>query len=130
MGSQALLGLPALKRLTARHGLRDRAAVWPLETGLRPSGKPVVLVELYPSLLRGEVAELRLVGEIADRAQVRVNARALALLDRAGRLAPLFHGVGDLTSAQRRIIEAEEAWIFGLGHEDALRAALGSGHRQ
>ena len=130
VGSQALLGLPALKRLTARHGLRDRAAVWPLETGLRPSGKPVVLVELYPSLLRREVAELRLVGEIADRAQVRVNTLALALLDRAGRLAPLFHGVGDLASAQRRIIEAEEAWIFGLGHEDALRAALGSGHRQ
>ena len=130
VGSQALLGLPALKRLTARYGLRDRAAVWPLETGLRPSGKPVVLVELYPSLLRREVAELRLVGEIADRAQVRVNTLALALLDRAGRLAPLFHGVGDLASAQRRIIEAEEAWIFGLGHEDALRAALGSGHRQ
>ena len=124
VGSQALLGLPALKRLTARDGLRDRTAVWPFDTGLQPSDKPIVLVELYPSLLRGEVAGLRLAGEIADRAQVRVNAQALARLDRAGGLAPLFGCARDLTRAQRRIVETEEAWIFGLGHEDALTAAL------
>ena len=62
-------------------------------------------------------------GEILDSAQVRVNAEAFARLDAGGGLAPLLAGAPDLAPAERRIVEKEEAWILGLGHEEALQAA-------
>ena len=53
---------------------------------------PVVLAEVYPSLLREAIVERAGENEILDRAQVRVNAEAFASLDARGMLAPLFGG--------------------------------------
>ena len=124
VGSQALLGLPALARLSRSPALAGRVSVWPLDGGLRLPGEPVVLAELYPSLLRAGVTRLREPGEILDRAQVRVNALAYSRLDARGGLAPLFDGAPSLTAEERRIVEHEEAWVLGLGHEEALNAGL------
>ena len=124
VGSQALLGLPALARLSTGPVLADRIAVWPLDGGLRLPDAPVVLTELYPSLLRTAVARLREPNEILDRAQVRINALAYSRLDARGGLAPLFGGAPSLTPEERRVVEDEEAWVLGLGHEDALNAVL------
>ena len=124
VGSQMLLGLPALKCLVTDPRLAGRAAIWPFETGLRAPDAPAVIAEVYPSLFRNEVRAHRSEGEILDRAQVRVNAEAFARLDAGGGLAPLFAGAPHLTPAERRIVETEEAWILGLGHEEALKAAL------
>ena len=124
VGSQVLMGLPAVKRLIEDRIVRSRAAVWPFHTGLRLPDAQAVIAEVYPSLLRAEVRARRGDGEILDRAQVRVNAEAFARLDAAGGLAPLFAGMPTLTAAERRLIETEEAWILGLGHEHALRKAL------
>lgn len=121
-----LLGLPALKRLKADPCIGDRAKVWPFETGLRKPEARAVIAEVYPSLLRDEVRARRGEGEILDGAQVRVNAEAFARLDDGGGLAPLFAGAPSLTPEERRIVETEEAWILGLGHEEALKAALPS----
>ena len=121
VGSQMLLGLPALKRLPEDRRIAGRAAIWPFETGLRTPDAPAVIAEVYPSLLRSEVRKRRREGEILDRAQVRVNAEAFARLDAGGGLAPLFAGAPDLTPAERRIVEKEEAWILGLGHEEAFK---------
>ena len=112
-----LLGLPALKRLTEDSRIADRAAIWPFETGLRTPEAPVVIAEVYPSLLKDEVRARQHDDEILDSAQVRVNAEAFARLDASGGLAPLFAGPPCLTPEQRRIVETEEAWILGLGHE-------------
>ena len=124
VGSQMLLGLPALKRLAADPRIAGRAAIWPFETGLRTPDAPAVIAEVYPSLLRAEVRARRRGDEILDSAQVRVNADAFARLDALGGLAPLFDGAPSLTADERRLIETEEAWILGLGHEDALKGAL------
>ncbi len=126
VGSQLLLGLPALERLVADPRIWGRAEVWPFETGLRVPDADVraVIAEVYPSLLRNEVRARREAGEILDRAQVRVNADAFARLDSGGGLAPLFEGAPGLRPGERRLIEAEEAWILGLGHEAALKRAL------
>ena len=124
VGSQMLLGLPALERLMADPLMRGRCAVWPFETGLHPPDAPAVLAEIYPSLLRREIALRRGDDEILDRAQVRVNADAFAQLDARGGLAPLFAGTESLSACERRLVEREEAWILGLGHVDALRCAL------
>ena len=124
VGSQVLLGLPALKRLTKDPRIHCQTAIWPFETGLSAPDAPVVIAEIYPSLLRHEIRQRRKQDEILDAAQVRVNAEAFARLDRQGRLAPLFEGHPSLTAEERQIVETEEAWILGLGHENALRGAL------
>ena len=124
VGSQMLLGLPALKRLKADPRIAGRAMVWPFETGLRMPEARAVIAEVYPSLLRDEVRARRGEGEILDSAQVRVNAEAFARLDAGGGLAPLFAGAPCLTPEERRIVETEEAWILGLCHEEALKGAL------
>lgn len=124
VGSQALLGLPALARLSRGAGLADRVSVWPLDGGLRLPDEPVVLAELYPSLLRAAVARLREPGEILDRAQVRINALAYSGLDARGGLAPLFEGAPSLTAGERGVVETEEAWVLGLGYEEALNGAV------
>lgn len=126
VGSQVLLGLPALQRLLDDPRIAGRGAVWPFQTGLRPAGAsdaPLVVAEIYPSLLRGQVHRCRREEEILDRAQVRVNAAAFARLDGRERLAPLFAGPSGLAPEERRLVECEEAWILGLGHENALGAA-------
>ena len=126
VGSQVLVGLPALKRLLSDSRIDGRGGVWPFQTGLKPPDtqeKPLVLAEIYPSLLRKEIARRRRDGEVLDRAQVRVNAAAFARLDRRGGLAPLFAGAAGLSPAERHLIEKEEAWILGLGHEDGIRDA-------
>ena len=124
VGSQALLGLPALARLRRGPALAGLVSVWPLDGGLRLPDEPVVLAELYPSLLRTAVSRLRGPGEILDRAQVRINALAYSRLDARGGLAPLFAGAPSLTARQRRVVENEEAWVLGLGHEEALNGVL------
>jgi hypothetical protein len=104
VGSQALMGLPMVHRLTAAHGL----AVWPFA----PPGT-ITLAEVYPSLLARAVA--RDGGRIKDEVQVRLLAQALFALARAGRLEPLFA----VPEAAR-----EEGWILGAGYGDLLEDAL------
>ena len=126
VGSQVLLGLPALQRLVKDPSIAGRIAVWPLQTGLQVPTAQAVVAEIYPSLLRKEIEKRKHDDEIQDCAQVRINAEAFARLDVAGKLAPLFRGAPQLTPDDRHHIETEEAWILGLGHEQALRRTLPS----
>ena len=128
VGSQTLVGLPALKRLLEDPRIRSRATVYPFDTGLKAPDTcetPLVLAEIYPSLAMKQVKAHKRDREPLDRAQVRVNAAAFAWLDSQDKLAPLFAGTSDLTVNERRLIEMEEAWILGLGHEDKIRDAAG-----
>ena len=122
VGSQVLTGLPVLWRLRAAHP--GRVAAWPLEPS---DGAPVVLAEVFPSLLAGAVAEAerRDPSLPRDAHQVRLLAGALARLAAEGRLAPLMDPAGP------EALLREEGWILGVGHEAALAAAAeeaGAGH--
>ena len=109
VGSQSLLGLPMIHRLSQRPGV----AVWPFAA----PDAPVVLAEVYPSLIAGPVAILaNAEGLTADQAQVRLLSKALYRLARADRLAPLFDAPPDA---------AEEGWILGADHAPLLSEALG-----
>ena len=57
---------------------------------------------------------------------MRVNAEAFAALDGKEALTSLFAGSAALTVTEREVVEREEAWILGLGHQRALHDALGS----
>ena len=109
VGSQALTGLPMIARLARRAG----CAVWPFER----ADTPLVLAEVYPSLLAGDVTQAVAGGEIKDAAQVRLLATALwALSARDGLRTLLDAGVGPA--------QAEEGWILGAGHVETLEGAL------
>ena len=123
VGSQVLLGLPALKSLREDARLAGHVAVWPFD-GFGVPKAPVVIAEIYPSLLREAVAAHRQDGEVLDAAQTRVNAEAFARLDAAGGLAPLFARPEGLSDAEAEAIAREEAWILGLDHKAALEGAL------
>ncbi len=107
VGAQALTGIPVLARLRA--GFAPSVAVWPFE----PAGAPVVLAEVYPSLLARDVAAAADPATARDEVQVRLLSRALLRLSDQAMLAPLFER-GD----------AGEGAILGAGHAPALRAAL------
>ena len=108
VGSQSLLGLPMIHRLSQ---LPD-VAVWPFAT----PDAPVVLAEVYPSLLAGPVAILANgKGLTADQAQVRLLSKSLYRLSRADCLAPLFDAPPEAS---------EEGWILGARHAPLLAEAL------
>jgi molybdopterin molybdotransferase len=128
VGGQVLTGLPALQRLHSDPRLAGAIAVWPFETGLTPPEAPLVLAEVYPSLLARAAAAARPEGGIRDERQVRVTAAAYAALDADGRLGPLFAAAPGLTPEEAATIAREEAWILGAGHEapGATRATAGA----
>ena len=104
VGSQSLMGLPLIHRLSQRPGAR----VWPFDA---PTG-PLVLAEVYPSLLSRAVA--RDPAPIKDEAQVRLLSRALWTLSQQSRLHPIFDTPPEA---------AEEGWILGAGHTQLLAEA-------
>jgi precorrin-8X/cobalt-precorrin-8 methylmutase len=111
VGGQVLTGIPVVRTLRDDPRWRERAAVWPFETGLgAPADARVVFAEVYPSLWAVSPAA----GEPKDAAQVRRVARFFAERDCAGNLATLFAGDPGLNSEQRRRVETEEAWTLGV----------------
>ena len=122
MGSQVLLGLPALVRLLEDPRIRGRGSVWPFDTGLcaSPQNCAMVLAEIYPALVMRAVGKETSKDDIPDRVQVLTCATTFSELDRRGKLAPLFHGMTGLNSGECRRIVEEEGWILGLGHETAM----------
>lgn len=118
VGSQVLTGLPALNRLRRTAEIVADCAIWPFETGLAAPSAAITIAEIYPSLIPPDPIEA-----IKDAGQVRAVADWLGRLDRTGALAALFEGPPDLRPADRRVIEAEEAWILGLGSDHVSRGA-------
>ncbi|WP_227267759.1 molybdopterin-binding protein [Roseobacter weihaiensis] len=99
VGSQVFMGLPVLARLRRRFGVR----VWPFE----PLSGDVAFVEIWPSLTLGAGPE----GRIKDAWQVEEVARTVSSLS------------PEKLQVMLTVEAPEEGWIFGLGHEDALRHA-------
>jgi hypothetical protein len=115
VGGQAILGIPAVRRLKLARG--DAVKAWPFETGFKPlseadlAGVEVVVAEVYPSLLKLQPSA----GEVKDLAQVRGTAEHFARLDEAGRLGAVF---GPPKGAGADVVldaEREEGWILGAG---------------
>ncbi|RAK61008.1 cobalamin biosynthesis protein CbiG [Phenylobacterium hankyongense] len=113
VGGQAILGIPAVRRLKQTRG--DGVKAWPFETGFKTlteadlAGVDVVLAEVYPSLIKAQGAP----GEVKDLTQVRSTAEHFARLDEANKLGALF-GPGK-TAAPDVVLDAEreEGWILG-----------------
>jgi precorrin-8X/cobalt-precorrin-8 methylmutase len=113
VGSQSLTGIPVVRGLRSDPRWENCARIWPFETGLAvPADAQIVFAEVWPSWWRREIRPDH--GPPNDKAQVRTVAEIFAARDRAGELAAWFAGAPNLTSAERRIIETEEAWTLGV----------------
>ncbi|HVK42584.1 MAG TPA: cobalamin biosynthesis protein CbiG [Phenylobacterium sp.] len=114
VGGQAILGIPAARRLKLARG--EAVKVWPFETGFKAlteadlDGVQVVVAEVYPSLYKAQPQP----GEVKDQAQVRVTAEHFARLDETGKLGAAFT-IGKTAAADVVLdAETEEGWILGV----------------
>jgi hypothetical protein len=115
VGGQAILGIPAVRRLKLSRG--EGVRVWPFETGFKAlteadlHGVEVVVAEVYPSLLKVTPGP----GEVKDLAQVRATAEHFARLDEANKLGAVFAPPKDTAADVVLDAEREEGWILGAG---------------
>jgi hypothetical protein len=110
-GSQALLGIPRVRRLRDDPALTAVSRVWPFETGLTTQPVPVegpgiVHAEIWPGIVAvpGDAP-------IRDRAQVRLMCEWAAGHDTAGTLGAWFAPALDPATAAA--VTGEEGWILG-----------------
>lgn len=118
VGSQALMGIPAVSEWRYDPDLAGVSQVWPFETGLRSLGDLdaqwlILHAEVYPSLVAIDGRS----DQVKDRQQVEAIGRYFADLDDAGQLADLFACPVGLTPEQKQAVETEEGWILGLQHD-------------
>jgi precorrin-8X/cobalt-precorrin-8 methylmutase len=107
VGSQALTGIPVVRRLRHHPLLSDRSAVWPFETGLgldHPAD--VVFAEVWPSSIPFD----HVAHPVKDARQVVALAHHLARRQSVGDLRPPV-----LTEDEEREVTAEEGWVLDLG---------------
>jgi hypothetical protein len=115
VGGQAILGIPAVRRLKLARG--EALKAWPFETGFKAltpadlDGVDVVVAEVYPSLLKAQPGP----GEVKDLAQVRATAEHFAKLDEAGKLGAVFGPAKGMAADAVLDAEREEGWILGAG---------------
>jgi hypothetical protein len=108
VGSQTLLGLPAVHRLLTDPALGGRARLWPFETAWdRGIGADaIVIAEMWPSLLPRRHAY-----PIKDQDQVAA-VRDWAL-DDPGAVAAALARPADLADDEERTVSRREGWIVG-----------------
>lgn len=115
VGGQAILGIPAARRIKLARG--DAAKAWPFETGFKAlteadlTGVDVVMAEVYPSMIKAPA----LPGEVKDLTQVRTTAEYFARLDEANKLGDLFGPARGMAVDVVLDAEREEGWILGAG---------------
>lgn len=113
VGSQALMGIPIVKKL---RDLRADARIWPFETGYQPltrddlDGVKIVIAEIYPSILKVSPVT----GEVKDLSQVRAIGEHFASLDDAGKLSPAFGPAKGMEAHEIEAVVREEGWILGV----------------
>jgi hypothetical protein len=111
VGSQTLLGLPAVHRLLTDPALAARARLWPFETAWdRAIGEDaIVIAEVWPSLVDHRHQPY----PIKDACQVAA-VRDWAL-DAPGALGRSLTRPADLSDDEDRLCREREGWILGGG---------------
>src|SRR5262249_12190731 len=117
VGSQTLLGLPAIHALLNHPALARRSCWWPFDTGWDQNLTGIVHAEVWPSLANHRVAPY----PIKDARQVAAARDWALALDAAGRLRPCFARPSGLAPAAAAACLGEEGWI--------LNAPLGMARR-
>ncbi len=112
VGAQVLTGVPVLNAL--RRTFAGQLSVWPFDL----ADTPVLLAEVYPSLLHAQVRAAVAKGQVVDQAQVGLLATALFRHARLGNLPRL------MTTGVPAPVLAEEGWLLGAGQSALLASVL------
>ncbi len=117
VGSQVLMGIPAVAKLCDDSGLSSFSKVWPFDTGftLKPTpikGPFILHAEIWPGVIADKLNKKL---SIRDQAQVRAMVDWLSDLDKKGKLGFLFAPPLDLSGKQIKTCSEEEGWIIGGG---------------
>lgn len=111
VGSQTLLGLPAVHRLLTDPALATRTRLWPFETAWDGAiaRDAIVIAEMWPSLVdcrrqRYRIRDARQVAAVRDWA-----------LDHPAALAAALARPADLSEDEARVCREREGWIVGGG---------------
>lgn len=108
VGSQVLTGIPVVHRLRHHPQLRGSTRVWPFETGLQRPEAPIVVAEIWPTL----VGFHHVAHPVKDAQQVIALATELATREREGTLDRWF--APSVTAGIRTDVLAEEGWVLGV----------------
>ncbi|MSO77349.1 MAG: hypothetical protein EXQ87_10655 [Alphaproteobacteria bacterium] len=111
VGSQMLMGLPAIDRLLAHPSFGGRCRLWPFETEWDAHLDGIVVTEIWPSLFAHQDER----HAVKDARQVRAVCRWAATEDRRGRLRQAFARPADLSHEASARVLGEEGWMFGVG---------------
>jgi hypothetical protein len=117
VGSQTLLGLPALHRLLADPALGGRSRLWPFETSWDRNLSGIVHAELWPSLADHACEPYA----IKDARQVAAARNWALEADAAGRLGAWFARPDGVSDAESGACLAEEGWILNAPRELARK---------
>jgi hypothetical protein len=112
VGSQTLLGLPAIHRLVSDPALAARSRIWPFETGWDSDLSGIIHAEIWPSVLDWRAHQRP--DEIRDEAQVRVLRDWALDRDEDGALRRYLARPAELSSEEEAICRATEGWILGV----------------
>jgi hypothetical protein len=117
VGSQTLLGLPAIHRLLTDPELAARSRLWPFETGWDRMLDGIVHAELWPSLA-DHAAEPY---PVKDARQVAAARNWALALDAEGALGAWFARPDGLSGAEAAACLAEEGWILNAPRDLAAQ---------
>ena len=119
VGSQTLLGLPAIYGLVTDSLLAERSRFWPFETHWDADLTGIIHAEIWPSL-SDHAAHPH---PIKDARQVAATRNWALDLDAAGRLRSCFALPVGMTRADAKACLSEEGWILNAP-ADLVSAAL------
>lgn len=114
VGSQILMGLPCLHRLTASPELATDSRIWPFDTGWMipaPDARPLIVhAEIWPGAI-----EVQSLHAVRDAAQMKSYVLWAARHDSQGTLARYFDPLSKQpNSGADRDRASKEGWILGV----------------
>lgn len=120
VGSQALVGIPYVYKLSRHPLLAGVSRVWPFETGFTPEPIPshgpfILHAEIWPGVVDQRVREFTAQNPemIRDQVQVRAMCEWAAECDSKGMLGQYFDVPKGLNPEQIRQCTEEEGWVLG-----------------
>jgi hypothetical protein len=121
VGSQTLLGLPAIYGLLTDPLLAERSRIWPFETRWDAVLNGIIHAEIWPSLSDYAAHP----HPIKDARQVAATRNWALDLDAAGQFRRCFAQPLGMTPADGKACLAEEGWILNAPADLVSAAALG-----
>jgi hypothetical protein len=120
VGSQALTGIPYVRKLRFDPSFSEKSAVWPFETSFTPTPTPkvgpfILHAEIWPGVVKSSVNQILMRDKtiIKDQAQVRAMCLWASELDERAEFGQLFDTPEGLDATDIDSCINHEGWVLG-----------------